>query len=104
MAVSALALGDLGVDVDPPAFIEAIKAHDARLVGMSYLLTTVFAGMKHGIQVINDASLRDQVTVLIGGGPVDQTCADYVGADVYCRTAQDGVAAARRVLGVNQDA
>jgi dimethylamine corrinoid protein len=41
------------------------------------------------------------VKILIGGGPVDQATADYVGADVYCKTAQDGVAAAKKILGVN---
>ena len=41
------------------------------------------------------------MTVLIGGGPVDQATADYVGADYYCKTAQDGVAEAKRVLGVS---
>ena len=41
------------------------------------------------------------MTVLIGGGPVDQATADYVGADYYCKTAQDGVIAAKKVLGVN---
>ena len=41
------------------------------------------------------------MTILIGGGPVDQATADYVGADYYCRTAQDGVIAAKNVLGVS---
>jgi dimethylamine corrinoid protein len=103
MRSNGIEVVDLGVDVDAQAFIDAIKVHNAQLVGMSCLLTTVFDDMKRGIQAIKEAGLRDQVTVLIGGGPVDQSCADYVGADVYCRTAQDGVAAARRVLGVNQD-
>ena len=40
------------------------------------------------------------MSILIGGGPVDQACADYVGADYYCRTAQDGVVAAKKALGV----
>ncbi len=56
--------------------------------------------MKETIATIAAAGLRDQVTVLIGGGPVDEATRDYVGADIYCRTAQDGVAAAKKVLGV----
>lgn len=104
MRSNGIEVVDLGVDVAPEAFIDAIRTHSAQLVGMSCLLTTVFEDMKRGIQAITDAGLRDQVTVLIGGGPVDQTCADYVGADVYCRTAQDGVVAAKKALGVNQDA
>jgi dimethylamine corrinoid protein len=53
------------------------------------------------LQAIAEAGLREQVTILIGGGPVDQACADYVGADIYCKTAQDGVIAAKKVLGVS---
>ncbi len=64
-------------------------------------LTTFFDDMKDTINTIRDAGLRDKVTILVGGGPVDQATADYVGADYYCRTAQDGVIAAKNVLGVN---
>src|SRR5664280_2655451 len=53
------------------------------------IVATVFDDMKDAIGAIKDAGLRDQVTILIGGGPVDQATADYVGADVYCKTAQD---------------
>ena len=91
---------DLGVDVEHQAFVDAIKKHRPALVGMSCLLTTVFDDMKQAIQVIADAGLRDQVKILIGGGPVDQATAEYVGADYYCKTAQDGVVAAKKVLGV----
>ena len=92
---------DLGVNVEHQAFVNAIKESGATLVGMSCLLTTVFDDMKDAIQTITDAGLRDQVTILVGGGPVDQACADYVGADFYCKTAQDGVVAAKKVLGVS---
>ena len=68
---------------------------------MSCLLTTVFDDMKTAIETIKAAGLRDQVKILIGGGPVDQATADYVGADIYCKTAQDGVVAAKKILGVN---
>ena len=76
-------------------------ARAATLVGMSCLLTTVFDDMRDAIRTIKAAGLRDQVTILIGGGPVDQATADYVGADYYCKTAQDGVIAAKKVLGVS---
>jgi dimethylamine corrinoid protein len=91
---------DLGVNVEQQAFVDAIREHKPALVGMSCLLTTVFDDMKEAIETINAAGLRDQVTILVGGGPVDQACADYVGADVYCKTAQDGVTAAKRALGL----
>jgi dimethylamine corrinoid protein len=88
-------------ELEHQAFVDAVKESGATLVGMSCLLTTVFDEMKIAVQTIKDAGLRDQVTVLIGGGPVDQATADYVGADVYCKTAQDDVMAARKVLGVS---
>ena len=101
MASNGLRVIDLGVNVEHQAFVDAIKEYQAELVGMSCLLTTVFDEMRNAIAAISAAGLRDQVTILIGGGPVDQATADYVGADVYCKTAQDGVAAAKRVLGVS---
>ncbi len=89
------------MNVEHQAFVDAVKESGATLVGMSCLLTTVFDDMRDAIQALKDAGLRDQVTVLIGGGPVDQATADYVGADIYCKTAQDGVIAAKKVLGVS---
>ncbi|OFW61660.1 MAG: cobalamin-binding protein [Actinobacteria bacterium RBG_16_64_13] len=93
---------DLGVNVEHEAFVAAIREHKPELVGMSCLLTTAFDDMKDAIQAIEEAGLRDDVKIFIGGGPVDQVCADYVGADFYGRTAQDGVIAAKRYLGVSQ--
>jgi methanogenic corrinoid protein MtbC1 len=101
MSSNGIKVVDLGVNVEHEDFVKAIKESGATLVGMSCLLTTVFDDMKAAIAAISAAGLRGQVTVLIGGGPVDQACADYVGADFYCKTAQDGVIAAKKVLGVN---
>jgi dimethylamine corrinoid protein len=92
---------DLGVNVEYQAFVDAIDQHQPRFVGMSCLLTTVFDDMKHSIDAIAAAGLRDRVTILIGGGPVDQAVCDYVGADVYCESAQDAVNAAKRALGID---
>ena len=101
MSSNGIKVVDLGVNVEHQAFVDAVKESGATLVGMSCLLTTVFDDMKDAINALKAAGLREQVTVLIGGGPVDQATADYVGADVYCKTAQDGVIAAKKVLGVN---
>ena len=100
MSSNGIEVVDLGVNVEHEAFVDAIREHRPQLVGMSCLLTTVFDDMKQAIATIERAGLRKDVKILIGGGPVDQACADYVGADVYCRTAQDGVAAAKTILGV----
>jgi dimethylamine corrinoid protein len=101
MSSNGIKVVDLGVNVEHERFVEAIKEHQPALVGMSCLLTTVFDDMKEAIGAIKAAGLRDQVKILIGGGPVDQATCDYVGADIYCKTAQDGVIAAKKILGVN---
>ena len=92
---------DLGVDVDPQAWVDAVNETGATLVGMSALLTTVFDQMKEAVATIERAGLRDKVTILIGGGPMTEEAAQYVGADHYCETAQDGVVVAKSVLGVS---
>ncbi|MCX8031869.1 MAG: cobalamin-dependent protein [Thermoleophilia bacterium] len=101
MRANGIEIVDLGVDVDAAAFVQAIRDHKPQLVGMSCLLTTAFDSMKDTIQAIEMAGLRNDVTILIGGGPVDENTREYVGADRYCRTAQDGVTAAKEILGVN---
>ena len=92
---------DLGVDVDHQAWVDAINESGATLVGMSALLTTVFDQMKEAVATIEAAGLRDKVTILVGGGPMTEEAAQYVGADHYCETAQDGVVVAKNVLGVS---
>ena len=101
MSSNGIKVVDLGVNVEHQAFVDAIKEHKPELVGMSCLLTTVFEDMKEAIRTIEAAGLRDQVKVLIGGGPVDEATREFVGADHYCKTAQDGVAVAKRILGVD---
>ena len=100
MSSNGIKVVDLGVNVEHQAFVDAIKEHRPELVGMSCLLTTVFEDMKEAIRTIEAAGLRDQVKVLIGGGPVDEATREFVGADYYCKTAQDGVAVAKQILGV----
>jgi len=74
---------DLGTDVPPDKFVEAIKQHKPQVVGLSALLTTTMLAMKDTIQAIKDAGLRDQVKIMIGGAPIRQEFADEVGADFY---------------------
>lgn len=92
---------DLGVNVEHQAIVDAIKEHKPQLVGLSCLLTTVFEDMKDSVAAIAAAGLRDQVKIMIGGGPVDQSVADYVGADAYCVNAQVAVETAKKYLGGN---
>jgi 5-methyltetrahydrofolate--homocysteine methyltransferase len=74
---------DLGVDVEPEKFVEAIKANKPNIVGLSALLTTTMPMMKKSVDCITKAGLRDTLKILIGGAPVNQAFADEIGADGY---------------------
>jgi 5-methyltetrahydrofolate--homocysteine methyltransferase len=91
---------DLGVDVAPARFVQAVRDHGARLVGVSALLTTTMVGMKDVVHAIRAADL-DAVRVMVGGAPLTQEFADAIGADAYARDAGAAVAVARRVLGLD---
>jgi len=82
---------DLGVDVPPQKFVDAIKEHNTPVVGMSGLLTLSIEPMKKAIEAIAAANLRDKVKVIIGGERTDQRVSDYVGADAWVNDAIDGV-------------
>jgi 5-methyltetrahydrofolate--homocysteine methyltransferase len=81
---------DLGVDVSAQKFVDAVKAQQPRVVGLSALLTTTMQQMKGTIEALRAAGLRDGVKVLVGGAPVTQAFADEIGADGY---ADDGASA-----------
>ncbi len=74
---------DLGVDVDPEKFVEAIKENDPDIVGISALLTTTMPMMKKSIDSIEESGLRDNLKIIVGGAPVNQAFADEIGADGY---------------------
>ena len=83
---------DLGVDVPPEKFVDAIKEIKPQLVCMSALLTTTMTNMPATIDAIKQAGLRDKVKILIGGAPVTEAYANQIGAD---GTAQDASKAAK---------
>ncbi len=89
---------DLGVDVSPEKFANAIKEKNANLVAMSALLTTTMSSMKSIIDAIAAAGLRSNVKVMIGGAPVTDKYASDIGADGYSSNANGAVALARRLL------
>jgi 5-methyltetrahydrofolate--homocysteine methyltransferase len=84
---------DLGTDVPPEKFVEAVKTHQAQFIGMSALLTTTMPAMRTSIDALKSAGVRDKVTVMIGGAPVTQKFAEEIGADIY---APDAPSAARK--------
>ena len=90
---------DLGVNVAPAKFVAAIQEHQPQLVGMSAFLTTTMPMFKVTIQAIQDAKLREQVRVIVGGAPVTAEYATKSGADGYARDASKTVALAKRLIG-----
>lgn len=78
---------DLGVDVAPIKFVEAIKEYKPQIVGMSALLTTTMLNMKETIDAIAKEGLREKVKVIIGGAPVSKEFAQDIGADFFCEDA-----------------
>lgn len=90
---------NLGVDVSPEKFIEAIHS-GAQIVAMSALLTTTMPNMKATIDAIKAAGLRDQTIVMVGGAPVTQAYADEIGADGYAPDASAAVRKAKQLIGV----
>ena len=90
---------DLGVNVAPETFIEAIQEHKPNAVGMSAFLTTTMPMFKLTIQAIANAGLREQVKILVGGAPVTQEYADAVGADGYAPEASSCVRLTKKLIG-----
>ena len=91
---------DLGTNVSPEQFIEAVETHKAKLVCMSALLTTTMPGMKTTIDAFKDAGIRDEVIMLVGGAPVTHHFAKDIGADGYKDNASAGVVLAKELLGI----
>ena len=88
---------DIGKDITPEAFVEAVKEHQPDIIGMSALLTTTMRVMGHTIKALEEAGLRDRVKVMIGGAPVTQPFADQIGADGYAPNAAAAADLARRL-------
>ena len=82
---------DLGIDVPAQKFVETIKETGSKVVGLSGFLTLVFQTMKDTIDAINEAGLRDDVKIMIGGGQIDEQVKGFTGADAYGNDAMEAV-------------
>ncbi len=82
---------DLGVDITPDKFVEAVSTHQPDFIGISALLTTTMPGMKETIAALEEAGKRGDVKVLVGGAPVTQKFAEEIGADGYAENAAEVV-------------
>jgi corrinoid protein of di/trimethylamine methyltransferase len=91
---------DLGADVAPEKFVQAVKDRGANIVCLSALLTVTMPGMKTTMEALKIAGVRDRIKVLIGGAPVTQQYADEIGADGYGENASVAVNLARRLVGI----
>ena len=100
MEGSGFEVVDLGTDVTPAKFVDAVRQHKPQVMGMSALLTTTMPSMKNCIEALKEAGVRDQVKVLIGGAPVTQAYADQIGADGYAPDASSAARAAKALLGI----
>jgi 5-methyltetrahydrofolate--homocysteine methyltransferase len=91
---------DLGSDVHPSKFVEAVSASQPDVIALSALLTTTMPSMKSTIDALAAAGLRDSVKVMVGGAPVNQEYADAIGADGYAQDASQAAALAKSLIGL----
>jgi 5-methyltetrahydrofolate--homocysteine methyltransferase len=90
---------DLGTDVKPDAFVDAVREHQPTIVGMSALLTTTMVNMRSTIEALEEAGLRDSIKIMVGGAPVTAAFAEEIGADAYAPDAASAVDVAREFAG-----
>jgi 5-methyltetrahydrofolate--homocysteine methyltransferase len=88
---------DLGVDVAPDVFVQAVK-NGAQVIGMSALLTTTMANMQRTIEALNTAGVRNQVKVVVGGAPVTEDYAKRIGADAFAADASSATRVVRQLV------
>jgi methylmalonyl-CoA mutase cobalamin-binding domain/chain len=91
---------DLGVDVAPAKFVDAIRQHRPSVLGMSVLLTTCFKSVSSTVEAIKQAGLREGLKIMVGGAAASDLLAQNTGCDYYGKTAVDGVQYASRPAGV----
>jgi len=89
---------DLGVDVPPEAFIEALEPNEAQVVGLSALLSTTMQEMRTTVEALQEAGSGSQVKIVVGGAPVTQAFADAIGADGYAPDANSAVHKIKELL------
>ena len=89
---------DLGVDIPPERFVEAVRSSSPNILAMSALLTTTMTNMKSTVAALKDAGLRGRVKVMVGGAPLSDAYAKEIGADGYAADANRAVKLARNLI------
>jgi len=90
---------DLGVDVEPKSFVDAVKENKTNVLALSALLTTTMPVMKQTVDAITEAGLRNDVKILVGGAPVTPQYADQIGADGYAADAGSATLLLKKLMG-----
>jgi methanogenic corrinoid protein MtbC1 len=98
MSASGFQVHDLGVDVPTGTFVAKVRETGANILGLSALLTTTMTVQREVIEALEEAGIRDQVKVMIGGAPVNQEWAVTIGADGYAEDAMGAVELARQLV------
>ena len=99
MQSGGLEVIDIGIDVAPEKFIEAVREHKPDIVGMSALLTTTMPAMQETIELLIEEGIRDKVKVIIGGAPISQEFANSIGADGYAPDAATATDLCKEFIG-----
>lgn len=99
MSASGFQVYDLGVDVPTATFVEKVKETGANVLGLSALLTTTMTVQREVIEALEEAGIRDQVKVIIGGAPVSQEWADTIGADGFAEDAIGAIELTKKLMG-----
>jgi methanogenic corrinoid protein MtbC1 len=100
LEVNGFEVLDLGVDVPPQKFVEAVQEFQPQIVALSGFLTLAFDAMKNTVTAMETADLRDKVKVMIGGGQINDEVREYAGADGYGKDAVAGISLAKKWVGV----
>ena len=98
--INGFEVTDLGVDVPPQKFVDAVKETNASIVGLSGFLTLAYDPMKDTVAALKNAGL--DVKIMVGGGQIDEHIREYTGADAYGRDAMAAVALAKQWTGENK--
>jgi corrinoid protein of di/trimethylamine methyltransferase len=98
-AANGFEVYDLGIDIESADFVTAVQEYQADLLGLSALLTTTMLHQRTVIELLEEAGIRDQVKVMVGGCPVTQQWANDIGADGFAEDAANAVIVAKKLLG-----
>ena len=89
---------DLGTNIKPQQFVDAVSEHKPTILGLSALFTTSMPKMEETINALKEAGIRDQVKIMAGGAPVTQAFVDEIGADAYGANAASATEKAKELM------